>query len=533
MWIYIIPEKNVPYYRRKRKLVKRKYEAKDMIRDIVYSLLVLAAGSLAGARFYSMGIEETNIIMIYILVVLIISLATARRYYGIASAFLSVLIFNFLFTEPRFSMQAYDQAYPITFLVMFVTAVTTSSLTMRMKRQARQSAEASFRMKILFDTNYLLQNGNSEEEIVNAACSQLVKLLKRDVAFYGTDGKSLMSEPRKFRTEGSVKDEKYDENHEFAVASWVYSNNKRAGATTDTLGDAKRFYLSVRLGREVFGVAGIAIKNGEPLDSFDNSVMMSILGELALALKNQKETKERERAALNAKNQQLRANLLRSVSHDLRTPLTSIFGNTEILLKDSKSIGEEDKQRIYKDINNDSVWLIKIVENLLSITKIEDKSIELNMTTELMGEVIEEAVEHIRDDGRHEIRIIPGDELLLARMDGRLIMQVIINLIENAQKYTPDGSKIAIDAHRSGKNIIIRVADNGNGIDDKLKETIFNMFFTTDEKAADSNRSMGMGLALCKAIVNAHGGKITVTGNEPKGAVFTFTLPAGEVEHNG
>ena len=122
----------------------------------------------------------------------------------------------------------------------------------------------------------------------------------------------------------------YISQNERAVATWVLNNNKHAGATTDTLGDSKCLYLSVRVGHEVFGVIGIAI-NGSPLGSFENSIMLSILGECALALKNDKTTKEREEAALLAKNEQLRANLLRSISHDLRTPLTSISGNAGIL----------------------------------------------------------------------------------------------------------------------------------------------------------------------------------------------------------
>jgi len=321
----------------------------------------------------------------------------------------------------------------------------------------------------------------------------------------------------------------YANENERAVAAWVYHNNQHAGATTNTLGDSKCLYLSVRIAREVYGVVGISI-NGMPLDAFENSIMLSILGECALALKNEKVSREREEAALLAKNEQLRANLLRSISHDLRTPLTSISGNAGILLASEESIEKEKRRQLYADIYDDSLWLINLVENLLSVTRIEDGTMKLRRETELLDEVISEALQHIdRHSTEHTIRVKSDGTFILVKVDARLIMQVVINLVDNAIKYTPKGSEIVVETKLRGSQVAVCVSDNGDGIPDQAKEHIFDMFYTAGTKIVDSRRSLGLGLALCKSIITAHGGRITVSDHLPHGAAFTFTLPTEEV----
>ena len=177
------------------------------------------------------------------------------------------------------------------------------------------------------------------------------------------------------------------------------------------------------------------------------------------------------------------------------------------------------------------MWLINLVENLLSVSRMEQGTMKLNLSAQLMDEVIEEALRHVnRKSIEHQITVEYGEEILLARMDGKLIVQVVINIVDNAIKYTPKGSTIRIRADRCGQEIVVKIADNGPGIPDEKKKQVFEMFYSGANKVADSRRSLGLGLSLCKSIIYAHGGKISVTDNMPQGTVFTFTLPAGEVE---
>ncbi|MDY5057088.1 MAG: ATP-binding protein, partial [Bullifex sp.] len=309
-------------------------------------------------------------------------------------------------------------------------------------------------------------------------------------------------------------------------------NRSQAGSMTDTLSSASLQYIPIRNNDTVFGVVGIQLY-GIALDSFETSVLHSILGECALAMENNRNAKEKEEAAILAKNEQLRANLLRAISHDLRTPLTSIAGNADNLLVNYGKIDEDSLKHIFEDIYDDSMWLINLVENLLAVTKIEGGEIHMNLSVELMDDCISEALKHInRKSSEHTIRVSSSSDFILAKVDARLIVQVIINIVDNAIKYTQKGSLIEIHTEEKDKKVYVTISDNGPGIPDEQKEHVFDMFYCGSNKVADSRRSLGLGLSLCKSIVNAHGGTISVSDNRPSGTVFTFTLPAGEVELN-
>lgn len=499
--------------------------------DILKCIGILIAASLIGVVFDRLGFSEANIITVYILGVLVNSVVTQNRIYSLISSVVSVFIFNFLFTEPRYTFHAYDSGYPITFLVMFIAAMITSSLSIKLKNHARQAAQAAFRTKILFDTNQLLQRAVGKDELISVTANQLVKLLDRNIIMYPVQGDELET-PRIFSVSDEPISEELTSDNERAVASWVLKNNKHAGATTDTLASAKCLYLSIRVNDHVYGVVGIVIAD-DPLDAFENSIMLSILGESALAMENEKNAKEKEEAAIHARNEQLRANLLRAISHDLRTPLTSISGNASNLLTNGEALDGETKHRLYSDIYDDSMWLINLVENLLSVTRLEDGRMNLHISAELVEDVVAEALRHVnRKSVEHHITVEHKDEFLLAKMDAKLIVQVVINIVDNAIKYTPPGSNIKILTERRGDKAVIHIADDGPGISDDVKPHIFDMFYSGANKVADSRRSLGLGLSLCKSIVTVHGGTLTVKDNQPQGTIFTFTLPAEEAHLN-
>lgn len=348
----------------------------SIIRDGGRAAGILIAATLVGLLFSGLKIPEANIIAVYILGVLIISIITSSWMYSFLASVISVLAFNFLFTVPRFTLRAYDPSYPVTFGIMFLVALITGSLASRMKEYARESAQASMQIE----------------------------------------------------------------------------------------------------------------------------------------------------------KEQLRADLLRSISHDLRTPLTSISGNASNLLSNENEFSQETRMQIYGDIYDDSMWLIKLVENLLSVTRIEDGRMDLRMSAELMDEVIAEAMRHTdRNRAGRKIEVSSDEEFILGKMDARLIVQVVINLVDNAVKYTPEGAQIRIHTGKKDGMVVVSVSDTGPGIPDEQKSKVFEMFYTGTNRAADGRRSLGLGLGLCRSIIRAHGGEIWVSDNKPQGAVFTFTLPAEEV----
>ena len=504
------------------------------VQDLAKTAAVLLACTLAGFGFYAMGFTEANIVAVSIFGVLIISVITTNRFCGALASAVSVLVFNFFFTIPRFTFRFNDPNYLVTFSIMFMVALLTGSLAARLKDNARQSARAAYRTKILFETNQLFQKEKDEQAIVQATAGQLLKLLKKDIVVYLSGGKELCA-PTLFRAPDNEQGAPLPEaellsDDEKAAAAWVFRNNKHAGATTDTLSGAKCLYLAIRVNRSVYGVVGIAM-NGTGLEPFENSVLLSILGECALALESIKNAREKEEAAILARNEQLRANLLRTISHDLRTPLTSISGNADNLLANYDKMDRDTRERTFQDIYDDSIWLINLVENLLAVTRIEGGQVRLTQSIELMDEVISEALRHIdRKSREHTIRVTSSQELILDSIDAKLIVQVLINLVDNAIKYTPAGSVIEIHTEQQGQRVVVSVSDNGPGIPEEQKPYVFDMFYSGANQIADSRRSLGLGLSLCKSIVTAHGGTISVTDHLPRGTVFSFTLPAGEVE---
>jgi len=481
--IHIIPDASTdPAYRQKK--ARKRVDLRTTLRDWCISVGILTLSSGLAFLFSKVGFSEANIIAIYLLAVLLTAMVTSTRSSYVLSAIGSVLVFNFFFTYPQFSLRVYADGAPLTFLIMLIASLTVGTMTDRMKGQTKQSTQAAYRTNLLLETNQLLQKAQTDEEVLSACRTQVSKLLGRTAS---------------------------------VLPGVVASTNK----------DTQRYPIKVQ--DRIYGT--VIIEGAEPLEAFENSVLLSILGECALTLENSRNAKEKEAAKLQAENEKLRANLLRSISHDLRTPLTSISGNAGMLLSDLEKLDTETVRQMCGDIYDDSAWLTNLVENLLAVTKIEEGRMRLQKQPHLVEEIVTEALQHIsRKQTEHTVTVHHENELLLARCDARLIIQVIINLVDNAIKYTPAGSHITITTKQNEQHTEISVADNGAGIPDCEKEKVFQMFYSGSNPIADCRRSLGLGLSLCKSIITAHGGEITVSDNMPTGTVFTFTIPSGEVE---
>lgn len=347
--------------------------------DLGITLAILLAATLLGLLFARLGFTNSNILLLYPLGVLLIAIATSHRIYSLSAAIAAVFLFNYYFVQPRFTLNAYEAGYPVTFVVMFLTAFVSGTLAIELKRSAR----------------------------------------------------------------------------------------------------------------------------------------------------------EREEAAVLIEKERLRSAILRTISHDLRTPLTTISGNAGNLLENGESFDEATRRQIYADIYEDSLWLIDLVENLLSSTRLENGE-TLQRSAELAEDILEDAVGHIRrTDSTQQITVVPPEELLLVRVDARLITQVVTNLLNNAILYTPSDAHITLTARRRGRMAEFEVSDDGPGIAPEDREHLFDQFYTGKGKRADGRRGIGLGLALCRTIVEAHGGEISVSENQPHGAVFRFSLPIEEVADHG
>ena len=525
--IHIIPDAMKTRIYQKRPYVW--YVEKPSVKDYFLTIFIFVICTLIGLLFQKFHFTDTNIVTIYILGVLLTSILTNGYLCSVAGSFLSVFLFCFFLTEPRMSFQTYAVGYPVTFFIMLISSVLTGALAAKLKMHAKLSAQLAFRTQVLFDTDRLMQKAKGETEILDVTCTQLLRLLNRSITAYVVENGAL--------SEGKLFSGKKENTEDFLIpeeqqiARWVYENRQRAGASTHYFPQAKCIYLAIRSGNNVYGVIGIPLQK-ETLDSFEYSILLSVINECALAMENAQNALEKEKNAVMAKNEQLRADLLRAISHDLRTPLCSISGNADMLLGNSDRLDEATKHQIYSDIYDDSEWLTGVVENLLSITRLNDGRLKFKFTDQLLDEVIAESLRHIsRKHDDYKI-VTDCEELVLARMDVRLIMQVLVNLVDNAIKYTPPGSVICIRGTKTDGKAQISVEDNGPGIPEEMKSHIFEMFYTGKTTVADSQRSLGLGLALCHSIIEAHEGTLVLTDHNPHGCNFTFTLPLSEVTLN-
>ena len=456
-------------------------------------------------------------------------------------------------------------------------SILAGTLAAKLKAHAELSARDAYRTKTLFDANQQLQKAETPTDIYRTTATQIQRLVQRDILVYPamqldvpygqTTGTATAMQAADAATpspyapasaasitgtspSGGVASSRFWDGYLFPanggaprsipenacepeVVDWVFQHRKRAGASTEKFQNAHCLYLSIRTGQQVYGVVGVPCSAKAPLDAFTSSILLSILGECALALESLHNAEEREKAAVLAKNEQLRANLLRSISHDLRTPLTSISGNADALLHSYQALDDDSRTQMITDIYDDAQWLTELVENLLAVTKISDGSVKLQLSDQVVDDIVAEALRHIdRHATEHHITSDCGELPLLVRADARLIMQLLINLVNNAIKYTPAGSHIEIHAFREAEHAVIEVSDDGPGIPDAQKAQVFEMFYTGSKRVADSRRSLGLGLSLCRSIVHAHDGELSLRDHQPHGCVFSFTLPLSEINLN-
>jgi len=523
--IHIIPDNNVKKkYQKQKKMILRKRLAFSWL-DFFRMSGILLITTLICAFLTLINMHNQNLIMLYILSVLIISRVTSGYLLGIIASLLCVVIDNFLFVEPYYTFNVFQNDYPITFGVMLLTALITSTMTNRIKSQAEFAQDREQKIEVLYEINKKLLITRGLEKIVKLTNQYITKIFGRSIIFYSTDPVDgaegiIMKSPK------DVDSDFLKSPEEKAIAHWVFINQKRAGAGTDTSSGAGAYYMPVISQGNVLGVIGIACKKGEVLSQNNRSFLRRITSLVAMALERQRLSDEQRTIIIATEKEKLKSNLLRAISHDLRTPLTGILGASSAILENKDTLDQETKDKLLHHIKDDSQWLIRMVENLLSVTRINEDTANVAKTPEAAEEIVAAAISRIRKRfPEHKINVTVPNELLMVPMDGTLIEQVIINLIENAIKHSGEDTSIEVSLYRDNNMAVFEVRDNGEGISEQDFPYLFESYVPNGKKTADSSRGMGIGLSICKSIINAHQGKIEVFNQVDGGAVFSFSLP--------
>jgi two-component system sensor histidine kinase KdpD len=493
------------------------------LRPWLISILgVVVSSAVAWAMFPFFDLPD--LIMVYLLGITVVGLF-ATRGATLLAAGLGVLAFNVLFVPPRFSLDVASQHYLLTFAVMFVVATVIGSLTLRLRQQVTLARESELRAVILHRLSRRLAALRGVEPIIEATLEEVAAALQMEaVAFLPDDsGKTAFYSGRPLAVPPAEK--------EAAVAQWVFDNARPAGAGTGTLDSAALTQVPIRVADAApLAVLAIAPPTGAGgLRPDQMELLGSLCGQAAMALQVDRLELRRRAAEAEIESERLRSSVLSTVSHDLRTPVASIQGCAESLLESERAIAPETRRELLRTIADESRRIDGMISNLLDMTRLEGDGLRLNRVPLPVDEIVGSALSAMetRLSGRPVHVDIPSN-IAFVSADEMLIQHVLLNLLENAIKYSPEGSAIEIQAREESNAVVLEVADRGAGLAPGEEPLVFEKFHRGRE--GRKTGGVGLGLAICKAIVEAHGGRIAARNNSHGGASFAATLPKASGE---
>jgi len=479
---------------------------------------VLAATAVAWAMFPYFA--PANLIMMYLIAVIAVAVRGGRGPSMLASV-LSVAAFDFFFVPPYFSFAVSDIQYLLTFAVMLVVALVISNLAVRLGRQAELARHRERRTGVLYTMSRDLAMHRGTGVLAELAATHLREVFDAQVAMFVADAEKRVQLQRAVQLYFELDPK------ESGVAQWVYDHGERAGLGTDTLPGASALYMPLVGSGGAIGV--VAVRPKDPallLDPEQLHLLESLVNQVALALERTKLSEEAQKAHVRAETERMRNAILSSVSHDLRTPLATITGAASSLLNDQGHIDPAARLELSRSIFREADRLDRLLKNLLDMMRIEAGAVQLNRQWQPIEEVVGAALGRLEGRlGNHNVRTVFPPELPLVLADGVLLEQVLINLIENAVKYAPPGTSIDLSASAGERDMIVEVADRGPGVPVGEEVRIFDKFYRA-QPAREGG--IGLGLTICRGIVEAHGGRIWMENRSGGGAVFRFTIPVPE-----
>jgi len=480
------------------------------IRTYLWTLATVAAatgiGELMRGRF-----ERTNIVMIYLLAVAAVSSRFGPREAALA-AFASVVTFDFFFVPPIYQFAVSDTQYFVTFAVMLGVALLISSMTLRIRREARHSSERERRTAALFELSKELSRRRSKVDIAEVAAAQIRAVFEGDaVVLLPKDDRLAVVVPSKG---GFEKDPK-----EHAAADWVCEHGEPAGSGTETLPSSTGLYLPLQGENSTLGVVGFRSAKAETMAPSQRFLLETFVNGLAVAIERANLAKEFHDARIQVESEKIRSALLSSISHDLRTPLTSIAGAASSL-----QAGIGDSRELVDTIFHESMRLNVQVQNLLDMTRLQSGDVELNLDWQSIEELIGSALRRSSELlGKRTIDVKLPDDLPLLQVDGGLVEKVFVNLFENVAAHTPPGSPLEVRGDVLTDAIRISVADRGPGIPKGSEARVFERFFGRGGKEAGG---FGLGLTIARAVMRLHGGRVWAKNRDDgPGAVFFVEFP--------
>jgi two-component system sensor histidine kinase KdpD len=484
-----------------------------------WAALMVAGFSVLAALVFRF-LSVTDVAMVYLLGVGLVASRYGRGP-SVVAAVASIAVFDFFFVPPSLTFAVSDVRYLLTFGVMLCIALVISALTLRIRAQAETARLRERSTAALYAMSRELAGTRGRSGVALAASRQLEGTFGAQVQILLPDEAGRLEIPVHVPPAYPM-DEK-----ERSVAQWVFERGQAAGRGTDTLPAAQALYVPLVGSAGTIGVAGLRATDGRRLqDPGLRRLLDALAGQAALALERVMLAERAEKEQVEAEAERLRTALLSSLSHDMRTPLGAITGAASSLLDDGGALSEAARRDLLKAILEESQRMNRLIGNLLDMIRVETGALEVQKDWQPLEEVIGVALIRLEERLReHPVQVKLPRDLPLALLDGLLIEQVFVNLLENAVKYTPPGTPIEISAAAGDEAIVVDVADRGPGLPAGEERRVFEKFYRPPGAAPAGG--VGLGLTICRGIITAHGGRIWAEDRPGGGAVFRFTLPRG------
>ncbi|MGY3175117.1 two-component system sensor histidine kinase KdpD [Pseudomonas sp. TE12234] len=475
---------------------------------------VLCAGTTLVALPLADILEQANIVMLFLLGVVAVAVRFGRGP-AVMASFVSVGAFDFFFVSPRYSFAFADIQYLVTFMVMLVVALVIGQMTAGLKYQARVSQRREDRMRALYEMSRLLSATLMTEQVATISAQFLTAEFGARSALLVADDNNKLQAPLITGDAPQV---------DLAIAQWAFDKAEPAGYGTDTLPSSSTLYLPLSAPMRVRGILAVQPRDTTRLVVPEQRRLLDTCASLlAISLERIHYINVAQDTTVHMESERLRNLLLSAISHDLRTPLSVMVGLAEAL-KLTKPPLTGEAAEIASAVGESALRMNTLVNNLLDMARLESGKVELNRQWQPIEDVVGSALRTVQPilNGR-SVRVALDDDLPPVRIDAVLIERILINLIENAIKYTPPDTAISVGANATPEALELWVADEGHGLPPGQEEAIFNKFMRG--KKESSIPGVGLGLAICRAIARAHDGTIVGVTRPQGGACFTLRLP--------
>lgn len=487
----------------------------------ILSAALVGAATLLGLPLRPY-IEPTNLVMFYLLAVIVAAIRLGRAP-AILASLLSVVAFDLVFVPPYYTFVVTDAEYLLTFAALLGVGVVISTLATRARRQARAAQRRQAHTAVLYELSRDLAAATGLNQVAQKIVAHVEQTLSSRAAVLAHDGEGLLLSGA---SNGYTLDSK-----EHTAANWSFQHGATAGRSTETLSGVKGLYLPLKTANGVVGVLGVRLE--DPQREFaaeQRRLLESFASQAAVAVERSLLAEKAREAQLLQETEKLQAALLNSISHDLRTPLASITGALSSLREAGHLLDEQARRELVTNAYEEAERLNRLVGNLLNMTRLESGALRISAEPQDVEDVIGVALSQIEHRLQQRmVHIDVPESLALVPMDLVLVAQVLVNLLENAHKYSPPTSPLEVRVRTSPEELLVEVMDRGPGIPEEELDTIFDKFYRLE--GLNDVGGTGLGLSISKGIVEAHGGCIWAQNREGGGSVFTVALPlqaAGE-----